>query len=372
MTSAGGATRDPALALPILPVSRIHLRRMAGPCGLFQHANGPRPAIEHGSCTDDVARLLALDLDHQAVAASGEILDSIEADLRFLEEAFFPASGRFRNLRSVSGQWLDTAGTQDSHGRAMQALGSAVRRAPRPALRARARALFEVAHAAAAELRAARPLAYVILGCVAAGPSPEAEDPLPLRTARDLGDRLERMVRSGGASWPWPEAIVTYDNGAIAEALIRLGRLLGRDDLTVLGIGCLTWLLDAQITDGMLHPIGNRGWWPRGGAPARFDQQPIEAASLLAAAAAAYEATAEPLWLDTMGLCLGWFLGTNDRHEPLADVPDGSCQDGLGEHDINPNRGAESTLAWLTSVEIVRRVASGIRDASGLVHLPVA
>jgi hypothetical protein len=372
MTSAGVVTRGPDQTLPVVPVSRVHLRRMAGPFGLFQHANGLTPAIEHGSCTDDMARLLTVDLDHHAAIASDEVVASIDADLRFLEEAFSPATGRFRNLRSVSGQWLDAAGTQDSHGRAVQALGYALTQAPRARHRARARALFEAALPAAAEVRAARPMAYVILGCVAAAPTPESDDARAVRPAHDLGDRLAGMVGSGGARWPWPEPIVTYDNGAIAEALIRLGPLLGREDLTVLGIGCLTWLLDAQATDGVLQPIGNRGWWPRGGAPARFDQQPIESASLLAAAAAAYETNAERRWLDAMGICLGWFLGSNDRHEPLADAADGSCRDGLGEHDINPNRGAESTLAWLASVEIVRRVAGGLRDASGLVHLPVA
>ncbi len=38
----------------------------------------------------------------------------------------------------------------------------------------------------------------------------------------------------------------------------------------------------------------------------------------------------------------------------LADPEDGSCRDGLRRDGANPNRGAESTLAWLLAAERIR------------------
>jgi hypothetical protein len=40
----------------------------------------------------------------------------------------------------------------------------------------------------------------------------------------------------------------------------------------------------------------------------------------------------------------------------MADLPTGGCRDGLGPDGANVNQGAESTLAWLLSVERVREL----------------
>ena len=43
------------------------------------------------------------------------------------------------------------------------------------------------------------------------------------------------------------------------------------------GLHCLQWLVDIQIDkEGYFTPIGNKGWFSKGGEWARFDQQPIE------------------------------------------------------------------------------------------------
>jgi len=117
------------------------------------------------------------------------------------------------------------------------------------------------------------------------------------------------------------------------------------------GVDVLRWLVDAQTIDGYLSPIGNLGWWPQGSVPARFDQQPIEAASILEAAVMAMRVTHDGTWWDVAQRAYGWYLGRNAIGTPPADPADGSCRDGLSPAGINANRGAESTLAWLSSVE---------------------
>ncbi|MET0772779.1 MAG: hypothetical protein ABWZ82_06830 [Candidatus Limnocylindrales bacterium] len=354
--------------LPVLPVSRLHLGRMAGSFGMFQHAHGRLPAPAHGYCTDDMARLVMVDLHQQGRDPSSGILDSIESSLLFLEEAFAPTSGRFRNFRAASGAWLDASGTDDSLGRAIQALGCVMRLAPERDQRQRAQRLLRGSLPAGAGVRAPRPMAYVILGCLDADAGGMA---WALAAAEHLAQRLGAMIPHDPSHWPWPEDVVTYDNGVIPQALIAAGRRFGRDGLTTTGLRCLDWLMAAQLGAGHLRPVGNRGWWLKGGRPARFDQQPIEAASLLGAAATAFGVAADPRWLDMAGRCLAWFVGDNDLGAAIADPDDGSCRDGLGERDVNPNRGAESTLAWLLSVETAARLAASAAGPSGLVDLAV-
>src|SRR5262249_7310144 len=102
--------------------------------------------------------------------------------------------------------------------------------------------------------------------------------------------------------------------------------------------------------------IGNRGWWPRGGSPARFDQQPIEAYSMVAAAGRASEVTGEPRWGEGATRFYRWFLRDHDLGVRAPRPEGGACHDGRGPDGVNGNQGAESTIAWLLSVEIMRRL----------------
>ena len=344
------AVAKPAWEDAIPGPNRIHLDRLTGALGIFQHAHGRDPALEHGYCTDDVARALVVDCAHHARTRDPAIGVAIERDLAFLEQAYSFDSGRFRNLRSADGDWLDEAGTEDSHGRAIFGLAYLLRHAPSSTWAELADALLIWALPAALELRYARPTAYATLGCLLIPPDARAS-----RRSDGVLEYaamwLERMMDAPHADWPWPDEVVTYDNGALPRALIEAGRYLRRPRMLGLGLRSLDWLFGAQTVSGQLRPIGNRGWWPRDGMPARYDQQPIEAASLLEAALAAWRATGEPVWEVRSRMAFGWFLGANDNGVAMADPEDGSCQDGLAEGGPNGNRGAESTLAWLMSVE---------------------
>ena len=131
---------EPVLALP--PVRRAHLAELSalGPIG--QHAIGPRPDPAHGSCTDDVARAMEVDLLQAAVVGWEAVEGSAWNALRYLDEAVDEDSGRFRNFRSVEGEWLEPVGSEDSHGRAVLALGRAMSPAPDRAFRTDAAGVF--------------------------------------------------------------------------------------------------------------------------------------------------------------------------------------------------------------------------------------
>jgi hypothetical protein len=174
---------------------------------------------------------------------------------------------------------------------------------------------------------------------------------------------------ANAVDWPWPEPVLTYENALLPQALIVAGGRLGDVELGRTGLRVLDWLIEVQTTgDGRFSPIGNRGFWRRGGPRARFDQQPIEATSLILAAEAAFAQTAEPRYLDAIERAYGWFLGDNDAGVPVADPARGGCHDGLEPFGVNLNQGAESTLMWLIALEHVRHAR---RAAHALPLLPV-
>jgi hypothetical protein len=341
---------DPA---PLHPVTRLHLDVLTDHIAIMQHAVGSRPDPVHGYCTDDVARALEVDLQHQHELGWDAVAASAWRNLTFLDEAFDQGSGRFRNFRRIDGSWLDEVASEDSQGRAMLALGSAVAQAPDASMVDAAASLFSRALPATQRSRAIRAQASVLLGCDAAmRGAPSGSTAVAYR---DLADRLgSRLLRRASEAWPWPEPRVTYENALLPRALIVASRFLDSPPMLDAGLAILDWLVDAQTAPaGHLSPIGN-GWWPRGGVKSRFDQQPIEATALLLAAEAAFLATADDRYRAVMEWAYGWFLGENDLGLSVA-VPDrGACFDGLAPDGVNLNQGAESTLMWLIAAERIR------------------
>jgi hypothetical protein len=222
--------------------------------------------------------------------------------------------------------------------------------------------LFERALPRASELTSPRAMAYALLGIEAyLGRFSGATE---VRRAQSLlAERLHGLfVKYSKPEWPWPEEILAYANGLLPHALIAAGSRLGNKAMIDTALASLSWLVSLQ-TDPKGHfvPIGNRGWYTRGGSKARFDQQPIEVQHMAAAELEAYRVTADRQWLDEARRCFEWFLGRNDLRQPVVDHATGGCRDGLQAEGINQNQGAESTLAWLHSL-IALHIAMGTAE----------
>jgi hypothetical protein len=346
---------DPAPA-PLFPVNREHLDELTDAVGIMQHAIGRQPDPAHGYCIDDVARALIVDLLHGAELGWPAVAASVDRSMAFLEAGFNPESGRFRNFRDVAGQWLEEFGSEDAHARAALALGEASVSAQDERVRAAASSLFERALPATLRLTHLRPLAAAVIATDAAtrGGSRPAKAALP-RLAAALWLLTEPVRQGWTADWPWPERVLTYENGLVPRALIVAGDALGKATMVERGLRLLDWLVAVQTAPaGHFSPIGNDGWWPHGGTKARYDQQPMEATALLLAAEAAFEATGDTRHRATMEWAYGWFLGRNDGGKPVAVPETGGGQDGLLPSSVNPNQGAESTLMWLIALERIR------------------
>jgi hypothetical protein len=150
---------------------------------------------------------------------------------------------------------------------------------------------------------------------------------------------------------------LTYANPRIPHALIEAGQWLRDQRMLDWGLRSLEWLDTMQTAEaGHFSPIGTDGWFPRGGEKARFDQQPIEAYTMLDACVAAYRTSGEERWRAAGRRAFEWFLGRNDLSLPMHDFVTGACFDGLHADRANQNQGAESTNCWLLSLLLMHEL----------------
>lgn len=355
----GLRTREWTVERPSLPEIKLdHLRLLTDDTGILQHATFTTPDRRYGYTTDDNARALIVALMNWELFKDEEILPLLQRYLSFLNYALDRESSRMRNLMSYDRRFIEEVGSEDSHARALWALGTAVARSPTDAILGLTTQLFQQALPVCETFTSPRAWAYSVLGSLAYlerfSGDREAQ-----RICIILAQRLlKSFVDNRSANWPWGEDIVAYDNARLPQALIAAGRYLGEADMSRQGLRSLEWLLEIQtdLQEGHLSLIGNNGWLRRGGERARFDQQPIEAAALIDACYEAYLMTEEEGWLGEIDRCFDWFLGRNDVHGALVDLITGGCRDGLHAAGINQNQGAESTLAWLMALHQVHRI----------------
>jgi len=52
-------------------------------------------------------------------------------------------------------------------------------------------------------------------------------------------------------------------------------------------------------------------------------------------------------YMEKMRHAFNWFLGENHLHQIIYNPCTGGCCDGLEEHNVNLNQGAESTVSYL-------------------------
>lgn len=341
--------REPELP----PLNLAHLRRLTDSTGMIQHATYSVPNYDEGYCVDDNARgvVLCVLLEGMGEPVAEEARELCARYLAFLNHAFNPETGRFRNFLSYERSWLEEAGSDDCHARAMWALGTAAGRSRDQGLRGLASRLFEEALPVVEKFEAPRSWAFAVLGIME-----YMRRFYGHRVAQEirvkLGEKLLALYeKNKKTNWPWFEDNLTYCNAKIPHALIQCGQWLDRGDMAEAGLKTLEWLVSVQkMEEEHFVPIGCHGFYTRGKDRARFDQQPIEAHVTLSACLEAYMLTGDRKWYKEAQRAFDWYLGSNDLHTPLYNPQTGGCFDGLTPDRVNQNQGAESTLSFLLSL----------------------
>lgn len=348
------ATNYPGLKLD-------HLNRLTDDTGMLQHAIFTVPNRAEGYATDDNARALMFTVflnESDSVPLEPTALANPDWPVRylaFLEHSFNAENKRFRNFLNYDGRWLEKQGSEDSHGRALWALGTLLGHSSDHGLRGASKRLWDVAVPTIVDFYSPRACAYALLGI--AEYLGKYEDRSVQRIQRVLSNRLHEMYRSvQGSEWRWFENVVAYGNARLPQALLAVGAACKDETMISVGLESLEWLMQLQQCreTGNFKPIGSHGFYRRGGEQAQFDQQPLEAAGAISACLQAYRLTRDAKWLLAVSSSFNWFLGANDLKLPLYDSVTGGCRDGLHSDRVNENQGAESTLSFLMALLEIR------------------
>ena len=322
-----------------------HLQRLTDDFGIIQFAKHTKPDLRYGYSIDDNARALIVvssALNH----GKPEALELVDRYFKFISRMQRP-SGTFANLASSKRKIVRQELSEDAQGRTLWALGYLMDQDAVPAeMRQKAEKMFRKAIPAVQKLTSPRAIAFAMLGLfyyTRVKPSASTNKLLRQLAGRQITGYLE----AAGKDWLWFEQSLTYSNSKLPESLLYAYLATKEKSYLQIAEKSLHFLLDITFEKGYFSPIGQNGWYLRNGKRAYFDQQPEDASSMVQTLAAAWHATDNPkyrkLALDTFQ----WFLGKNHLNQIVYDEVTGGCYDGLGQHTLNLNQGAESTISYL-------------------------
>jgi hypothetical protein len=332
-----------AATYPLPSISIKHLQTLTDTTGIHEFAHGTIPWHENGYCAEDEARALVAVTEYECVTGKKDARPLAKIYLRYLQ-----------NNRRDDGQVWNRQGQVladgDSYGRVLWGLGYAAAMHPDKEIAAPAAELFNQIISGCEKKLGNYPIAnaYAIQGLAAfVRKHPDGAPRAALEACVRQNLARYRQHRSG--DWKWFATTVTYDAGRFPLAMLLASEVTANAECREAGLETLDFLLKVCFSpDGrQLRPVGNRGWYSQGGTPALYDQQPIDAASIVEACVAAARVTGEKKYAVSASRAFEWFLGNNLKSAAIYDPVSGGCRDGLTVTGANVNEGGESTIMYV-------------------------
>jgi len=359
-----------AVSREITPPDTAYLTQLVDDTGVLQHATYDVPLRNEGYCSDDNARVLTLvqtllrqhgpDIERQRIEAVA---------LSFLGHAWNPDQGRFRNFMDFARGWVESVGSEESQARSFAALAGSSRWASTEGRRTYSLQLSRQAQNHFGSICHVRSMANILTGLADLIYQDEADSAAIAIGSGIIVDLRQRLEANAEPGWNWIEQELKYDNGKIPEGILQYAMAVDDPDIGLLGIRLLRWLDEVHTGPmGLFMPVGADGFWPANGKRAVFDQQPIEACSMILAYQAAYKFDRDPAWLLAAERAFNWFWGNNISRVPMADAR--GAYDGLASRGPNLNRGAESTWAYLSANAAYRSMRESWSGISSMNHRP--
>jgi hypothetical protein len=325
-----------------------HLLKMTDSTGIIQFSSISSPLPESGYTVDDNARALIVAMEMEGK----ERERLIKTYSNFLKEAQCH-TGEWLNLK-VNGRFLSIINSQDCVGRGVLAASYAVSCGV-PETEHIAKKMLGKALPKAINLSSPRAMAYVLLGVVNLIDSIGITDLYP--KGREIADKLIGLYDINHAHcWLWFEEILTYCNALLPHSLFAFYTV--SDDKRALTVAkdTLDFLCESLFKKGYLNIVGNKGWWKKRAEIPPYDQQPVDAASIVLACLQAYLATREIEYIRKAQLAYDWYFGKNINNVPLYNDRTQGCHDALVPDGVNLNQGAEAVVSFLLAHRMLENV----------------
>lgn len=345
------------LKFKVPPININHIKKMTTDFGIIQFSKIANPDIHSGFTLDDNSRALIAMCQHYDLFRNEKDLILINTYLKFIKHAL-QDNGLFLNYFNehkgfTSQNYYENL--DDSKGRAIWALGyiSSLKTVLPTDLIQEAENLMDIALAKIDKIHSTRAMAFIIKGLYYQNKL-ENLDTLIL-----LANRLVQMYKHEKTNeWYWFENYLTYGNSLLPEAILCAYLRTNNNEYKTIAKESFGFLLSKIFVQDKIKVISNKGWQIKGETINNTigGEQPIDVAYTIMALEKFYSVFKKEEYKQKIKIAFNWFLGDNHLQQIVYNPCTGGCYDGVEEHTINLNQGAESTLSFLLARLSVERM----------------
>jgi glycosyltransferase involved in cell wall biosynthesis len=343
-----GQRITPHYSLPTINLD--HLKKMTTDVGIIQFSKINQPDLSTGYTLDDNARALIALCMHYELTADKSDLPYLQTYLDFIQRCLLP-SGYFDNYIDenlhITNQNRET-NLDDANGRAIWALGFLVSKkliVPAKMIN-QANTIIQIALPELEKIHSTRAMAFIIKGLSYYHDAFGTNE--TIRVIEKLANRMVQMYKHESTEkWEWFESYLTYANSILPEALLSAWLLTGNKAFKDIAVSSFRFLLLQTFNENGIKVISNKKWLVKGAETDYFGEQPIEVSYTIMALSKFFDAFEVDEYREKMEIAFNWFLGKNRLHQIIYNPCTGGCYDGLEEHNVNLNQGAESTVSYL-------------------------
>jgi glycosyltransferase involved in cell wall biosynthesis len=331
-------------------ISLKHIKKMTTDFGYLQFSKLNTPDVGSGYTLDDNARALIAMCQYYKQTNDKSVLKYINIYLDFIEYCQ-QDNGTFLNYVDINTNFTAqnlNENLEDSSGRAMWALGYVVSlgKLLPEAVTKKAESLFQASLSLTNNIYSTRAMAFIVKGLYYYNRQVKDED--TLLYVKLFGDRLLQMYRhESDAEWKWFESYLTYANSVLPEALLLCYAMTNSAVYKDIAKESFDFLLANTFDETSIKVISNRSWLVKGSSKEQYGEQPIDVAYTILALRKFHDIFKEEKYLNKMEVAFNWFLGNNHLQQIIYNPCTGGCFDGLEQHSVNLNQGAESTISYL-------------------------
>jgi len=332
------------------PIKLEHLAKLTDNFGIIQFAKLTEPDISSGYTLDDNARALIVAVLHYKKFRAHSALKLASIYLSFFYRVAKP-DGYFDNYvdssRTIDKQRNIQENSEDPSARALYALALVATTEQIPKrFKKQAHSLFEQSFQKNIAFSSPRAIAFYIKALNRL--LSKWKEPKTLAVLRSCCEQLIILYeKSRSLDWEWFEPYLTYSNAILPEALLLGYKITREKRYLEVSRKTLDFLIKHTFKDSMYIPVGQSGWFLKGGIRQYFDQQPEDVAATVEVLNAMFQVTNEEHYKELANIAFNWFLGDNVLGQVVCDRTTGGCHDGVGKKFINLNQGAESTISYL-------------------------
>jgi glycosyltransferase involved in cell wall biosynthesis len=330
-----------------------HFKKLTTHFGILQFSVLNQPDPNSGYTLDDNARaLIAMCQCYKLNPTKGN-LDYLTIYYNFIDYCL-STPNQFYNYVNIENEFTsqnEVTNLEDSYGRAIWALGYLISESTILPFQLgyRAKELLKKTLEFTTEIHSTRAMSFIIKGVYYSNLHQKSNKNKAIIT--QFANRLVNMYRhEADNKWKWYESYLTYANSIIPEAMLLAWLATNKDSYKIAAKKSFDFLLSKTFTSDAIKVISNKGWMHNGVEQINTvsgGEQPIDVAYTVIALSEFYDAFRNDEYKQKMNLAFNWFLGKNHLNQIVYNPATGGCYDGLEDHYVNLNQGAESTISYL-------------------------